>query len=413
MNREFHQPTRILRISNPDHELIESDGSKNESDDPINYEQQIEQQVNHSPHQNHYQPLTPEPDSMESVTINQPIVAQTNQNEKVPPHIDSSYINKPKPALPLEAQQFQNTENQHHNQDPVPDRSSFVVSPLHFNSSNSVLTNDQSRTSTSLATEFANQNTSKYAKVSYHLTNDPGMLKTYREAAEKTNDTATQLLFAKYLLETATLFGDTHSAKPTRHVGSMWGISPTGKSAKPQPCHVIQEEDDGTDRSKQLSTASGGKSSTVNVYQQRAGLQLTNPVNHKNNDKLKSAMLEEEGVKWIKRLAKSDVPEACYILAQWMALEQHGFRHTQRSKLMSYYQVAAKGGVPEAMYALAYMYEEDKESPATLLRYYIESSNQGYVNAIYVSSYFKLFIYIYIYIYTNRNAEIIHWYTFW
>jgi hypothetical protein len=264
------------------------------------------------------------------------------------------------------------------------------------------------KTSTQMATEFAQNNTSKYAKVSYHLTNDPAMIKIYRDAAEKTNDTATQLLFAKYLLETASLFNseNTSNKSGSKVIGSMWGVSATKKSNKPEPFYVIPPEEiihssqkssvdtnvqmirNSIDHGKAFSITTVGQSSTV--YQQQVGLQVTSPRMEKRKNeeesanKLKRSMLEEEGLKWIKRLVKQNVPEACYIQSQWMKEEQHGFKKN-RGKMMALLQVAARAAIPEAMFQLGEMYEEDEEEPAKIVKYYRAAADACYVDAIYVS----------------------------
>ncbi|KAK4512978.1 uncharacterized protein ATC70_003689 [Mucor velutinosus] len=274
------------------------------------------------------------------------------------------------------------------------------------------------KTSTQLATEYAASNASKYAKVSYHLTNDPNAIKIYRDMAEKTNDTTVQLMFAKYLLETANAFfpNASTSAAPVV-VGSMWGLGTTTKKVqRPDPFLVVPSitEEEAMNGSSYNSVQSSNKnrassfdavtSFRPSIYGDRPSTIATTlfvkqqPQQRDRHGNTKSSKekaavdqtriqkrkaLEDEGVKWIKRLAKLNVAEACYMQARWMDKEMYGFKQN-KTKSIQLHQVAAKADIPESVFALAeYLQEEGKVEPSRVLRYYKASAEQGYVNAIY------------------------------
>lgn len=277
------------------------------------------------------------------------------------------------------------------------------------------------RTSTQIATDYASQNTSKYAKVSYHLTNDPTALKKYREMATKTNDPITQLMFAKYLLETANAFyslNDPHA--PPQVVGSKWGVGTVGKNGKrPEPTILVPGPHDNQDPLLSTSASIGSKSQTkgsqLDEGSQFSSMNLASPTSigpstfkqqiaiqsnqrHKpkeaaiSEDQIKKrTALEEEGISWIKRLAKQQVPEACYMQASWMEKEVYGFK-SNKEKSFALYAIAAKDNFPEALFAVAEYLEKDPskqaQETATILKFYNMAADKGYVNAIYVSFFF-------------------------
>lgn len=231
--------------------------------------------------------------------------------------------------------------------------------------------------------------------------------------AEKTNDTTTQLMFAKYLLETANAF-DPLSQQAV--IGSMWGnSSTTNKSQRPEPYLVVPPPDHdsvstGSKKTKSMeieSIANMSSSSSVNYPHQKQPslmnvtmkqqIALNNQrrttsgttTNETNDQKRKP--LEQEGVKWIVRLAKQNVPEACYIQASWMEKQLYGFK-PNKSKSLALHQVAAKSNIPESLYAVAKHFEEERSlETAKIVHFYQSAANAGYVNAIYVSCsfYFK------------------------
>lgn len=261
------------------------------------------------------------------------------------------------------------------------------------------------------STSFANPVTSKYAKVSYHLTNDPTAIKKYREMAEKTNDPTTQLMFAKYLLETANAFDPLSKNKV---IGSMWGSSSTtNKSQRPEPYLVVPPPDHdsvstGSKKTKSMEIQSIATGSSLN-YQQPASLMnvtlkqqialnnqrksaaetATTTTNETNDQKRK--LLEQEGIKWIVRLAKQNVPEACYMQASWMEKQQYGFK-PNKSKSFALHQVAAKSNIPESVFAVAKHYEEENSlEAAKIVRFYQSAANAGYVNAIYKLAFLTIY----------------------
>ena len=227
---------------------------------------------------------------------------------------------------------------------------------------------------------FANPIQSKYTKVSYHLTNDPTALKTYRDMAEKTNDATTQLMFAKYLFETANAYASSKSEKP---IGSMWGIgSTTNKIQIPEPVLVVPHPSCDVASSSYSSIGSKTKSVSDGAAALNKQKQHATSVNTKNQQKRK--LLEAEGVKWIVRLAKQNVPEACYMQANWMENSLYGFK-PNKLKSLTLHQVAAQANLYESVYAVAKHYEIEGElDPRKIIKMYQSASDAGYVNAIYV-----------------------------
>lgn len=288
--------------------------------------------------------------------------------------------------------------------------SNSVLYSSTFNDSYSEVTLPVSpKTSTQLATEYSIKNPSKYAKVSYHLTNDPSAIKLYREMAEKTHDTTVQLMFAKYLLETANAFYPNTSATGNLTVvGSMWGLGTTTKKVqRPEPFIVVpsatEEASSSThsiNSSNKNRPSSLGATTSLCSYGDRPSTiaatllvkqQITNDRHNKPNETAdqgriqKRKALEDEGVKWIKRLTKLNVAEACYMQAHWMDKEMYGFKRN-KPKSIQLHQIAAKAGIPESVYAVAeYLQYEGKDEPARIIKCYKSSADQGYVNAIYVS----------------------------
>ena len=298
--------------------------------------------------------------------------------------------------------------------------SSSVLYSSTFNDSYSEVTFPISpKTSTQLATEYAIKNSSKYAKVSYHLTNDPSAIKLYREMAEKTNDTTVQLMFAKYLLETANAFYPNTSATGySAVVGSMWGLGTTTKKVqRPKPFLVVPnatEEASSFTHSinssnKNKSFSIGTTTSLRSFYGDRTSTvaatllvkqQILNDRHNKSNETTdhtriqKRKALEDEGIKWIKRLTKLNVAEACYMQAHWMDKEMYGFKQN-KAKSIQLHQTAAKADIPESAYAIAeYLQDEGKDDPARILKYYQFSADQGYVNAIYVNEFMLIFYFL-------------------
>lgn len=248
-------------------------------------------------------------------------------------------------------------------------------------------------TSAQIAMDSATKKASKYAKVSYHLTNDPNAIKRYREMAEKTNSTTTQLMFAKYLLETAYAFYAANDPeRPPEIVGSMWGVSTTSKkSQRPEPTLIVEDVDHNS--SGHQSMVSSNKAPTVvthitrkqyvslseRVIPDKRAEQAIDPARL-----AKRKALEEEGIRWIKKLVKLHVGEACYMMAHWMDKELYGFKKNA-SKSLQLHTVAAKSGIPESLFAIALHFDKLGEQPEKVLKCYQQSAEQGYVNAIYVN----------------------------
>ncbi|GAA5796511.1 hypothetical protein HPULCUR_001883 [Helicostylum pulchrum] len=216
--------------------------------------------------------------------------------------------------------------------------------------------------------------TSKYAKISYHLTNNPEGIKTYREMAEKTNDLQTQLSFAKYLLQSANAFSQQYQPP----VGSMWGINcTTNKSLRPEPFLIVPPPSS----SAYSSTSSKTKSeiTVMNHSKRQSSLRSSNDTHDQKKKKL-----EQEGIDWILKLCKKNVPEACYIQANWIDKELHGFKKN-KSRAIALHQIASDAKVPESMFAVADYYEQEKNGmeQSSIIQLYQEATNFGYVNAIY------------------------------
>ncbi|CEP11335.1 hypothetical protein [Parasitella parasitica] len=268
------------------------------------------------------------------------------------------------------------------------------------------------KTSTQLATEYATNNTSKYAKVSYHLTNDPNAIKLYREMAEKTNDPTVQLMFAKYLLETANAFYPNTIKNAKAVVGSMWGVgSTTKKVQRPEPFLVVPssaaEEEGSTPSPSNNSVTSSSRNrpfsldatnslrssymdrpstiATTLLIKQQPTQQQQKPDDAAMNQARiqKRKALEDEGVNMIKKLVKQNVAEACYMQAHWMDNEMYGFKQN-KAKSIQLHHIAAKEHIPESVFALAeYLEEEGKVEPEVIVKYYRSAAEKGYVNAIY------------------------------
>ncbi|KAI8342336.1 hypothetical protein BC941DRAFT_412479 [Chlamydoabsidia padenii] len=70
-------------------------------------------------------------------------------------------------------------------------------------------------------------------------------------------------------------------------------------------------------------------------------------------DKEKRKALEQEGVRWIRRLSKKGVGEAALMEAIWMETEQHGYKSRNGTRIDRLYHIAIQAGVPDASYYLA------------------------------------------------------------
>ncbi|ORZ25150.1 hypothetical protein BCR42DRAFT_485363 [Absidia repens] len=178
----------------------------------------------------------------------------------------------------------------------------------------------------------ATHRVSKYHHASYSLTNNPDAIKLYREMAEKTQDDMTQLTYAKYLLEVAELY---------QPMMTMTAASSTN-------------ENDAATRDTEL---------------------------HK-----KKKALEQEGIRWIRRLSKKGVGEAAFLEATWMETEQHGYKTRNTQRIERLYHIAIQAGVPEASYRLALRKESspsNTQHPYDIFRLYQKAADLHCVAAIY------------------------------
>lgn len=200
--------------------------------------------------------------------------------------------------------------------------------------------------------------------------------------AEKTKDTKTQLMFAKYLLETANTFHHQQSV-----VGSMWGLgSTTKKSTRPEPFLIVPQPVSSAYSSTSSKTKRSEQQSLFNItLKQQASLTTSTTSNESQDQKRK--ILEQEGVKWIVKLSKQQIPEACYMQASWMEKELYGFKKN-KSKSIALHQIAADANIPESLFAVAHHFEQEKSlDDLKIVKLYQTSADFGYVNAIYVSFY--------------------------
>lgn len=202
---------------------------------------------------------------------------------------------------------------------------------------------------------------SKYAKASYSLTNHPDAIKLYRSMALKTKDPIVQLTYAKYLLEIASLYD-----KPST-------------SSQPKPSNVFLRP---VSRMSYRTSMDSRRSSIDNPNTQQTAF-VEEDVDDAQIRKQK--MLQEEGVRWIKKLANQRVGEAAYLLASWLDRGLYGFKKSP-TKALKYYEVAAKERVPEAMFAVAQYYEKEQDY-MTSFQLYEDAAGLGLVEALYVSSF--------------------------
>ncbi|KAF7720649.1 hypothetical protein EC973_006738 [Apophysomyces ossiformis] len=222
------------------------------------------------------------------------------------------------------------------------------------------LTNTSSlQTSSHLAAAMSPNQLSKYAKASYSLTNNPENIKLYRSMAQKTNDTSVQLMYAKYLLDVAELYEQPgHKKDKQQSTTSSLGAG-LGQALPPA-----------TEASSSSSSAS-----------------LPRALAHETLQKKKQ--LQEEGVWWIKRLARNNVGEAAYLQAKWMEEGSYGLRKNP-AKSIRLYHVAAEANIPEAIYAVALHYEKEGQDELAV-RNYKKAADLGLVEAVYRMANIHLF----------------------
>jgi TPR repeat protein len=181
--------------------------------------------------------------------------------------------------------------------------------------------------------------------------------------AHKTNDPAVQLTYAKYLLEIASLYDTTR--RPFRPNLSL-------------TLSRVRRE------SFSSNLTSDSRCSSIESH-----VTATTPSSDDDDDEppsklKKKKMLEEEGVRWIKRLAKSRQGEAAYLLGLWYDRGMYGLRKSQ-TRALKFYAIASKQKVPEAMFAIGQQHERNQEY-MTSFQLYEEAASLGLVEALYVSN---------------------------
>ncbi|GAA5804157.1 hypothetical protein HPULCUR_009643 [Helicostylum pulchrum] len=214
---------------------------------------------------------------------------------------------------------------------------------------------------------------SRYSKASYSLTNNPDAIKLYRNMAMKTGDPTVQLTYAKYLLEVASLYDSKETRQPFRPNLSL--SLPLMKRNKGRPSSIASSRRSSIDTTMSTNFRRDSSATTSNMLQ-----------NYKDDDeetskRKKKKMLEEEGVKWIKRLAKQRVGEAAYLLGLWYDRGMYGCRKSA-TKALKFYEVAANEKVPEAMFAVG-QYHEREQDYMTSFQLYEDAASLGLVEALY------------------------------
>ncbi|KAG0908214.1 hypothetical protein G6F33_009903 [Rhizopus arrhizus] len=204
---------------------------------------------------------------------------------------------------------------------------------------------------------------SKYAKASYSLTNNPDAIKLYRTMALKTKDPSVQLTYAKYLLEIAGLY-DTKSTR-TSHYSLLKPIS---------------------SRMSYRSSIDSQRSTNSFDYNQQQhfavpGGEMEEEKEENQSQSSKQKMLQEEGIRWIKKLANQKIGEAAYLLGSWLDRGLYGFKKNP-TKALKYYEIAAKERVPEAMFAVA-RYHEKEQDYMTSFQLYEDAAALGLIEALY------------------------------
>lgn len=225
------------------------------------------------------------------------------------------------------------------------------------------------------------QQSSRYSKASYSLTNHPDAIKLYRTMALKTKDRTVQLTYAKYLLEVASLYdGQRRPFRPNLSLSlpllkrSRRGSSATNGSVS-RPASINSRRSS-MDTHISVNTLNTMRRDSVNQ-------QSFVDEGEEASKRKKRKMLEEEGVRWIKRLAKEHVGEAAYLLALWFDRGMYGFRKST-TKALKFYEIAANEKVPEAMFAVG-QYHEREQDYMTSFQLYEDAASLGLVEALYVS----------------------------
>ncbi|KAG2232532.1 hypothetical protein INT48_005422, partial [Thamnidium elegans] len=214
---------------------------------------------------------------------------------------------------------------------------------------------------------------SRYSKASYSLTNHPDAIKLYRNMAIKTGDPIVQLTYAKYLLEVASLYDSKETRQPFRPNLSL--SLPLMKRHNGRPSSISSSRRSSIDTTTNMSTFRRDSSATTNI------LQNLMDDDEESSKRKKKKMLEEEGVKWIKKLAKQRIGEAAYLLGLWYDRGMYGCRKSA-TKALKFYEVAANDKVPEAMFAVG-QYHEREQDYMTSFQLYEDAASLGLVEALY------------------------------
>ncbi|KAI8339053.1 hypothetical protein BC941DRAFT_501366 [Chlamydoabsidia padenii] len=228
-------------------------------------------------------------------------------------------------------------------------------------------------TSTSTAHSFLSHvdGGSKYAKASYSLTNNPDALRLYRDMAIKTRDKTVQYTYAKYLLEVAALYDhgrDTKHNKLTLLKHSLGGASQRLRHQRDR--HLLLDHHQRPPNAISPSTAT-----SIHSFMTTSTAATQDNSSHRR----KKRALEEEGIRWMKRLAKDNMPDAAYTIATWMDGSMYGFsKNSAKSFLL--YDVAAKAGIRDAVYKKG-LYYESVGDHANALQCIKKASDLGVVHA--------------------------------
>lgn len=219
---------------------------------------------------------------------------------------------------------------------------------------------------------------SRYNKASYSLTNHPDAIKLYRTMAMKTGDPTVQLTYAKYLLEVASLYDSKEKRQPFRpNLSLSLPMLKRPGSSNSRPSSIASSRRSSMDTHISINTFRRDSSATIQQQQ--------HPITDDEEaaKKKKKKMLEEEGVHWIKKLAKARVGEAAYLLGLWYERGMYGFRKSS-TKAIKFYEIATEGKVPEAMFAVG-QYHEKEQDYMTSFKLYEDAAGLGLVEALYVS----------------------------
>lgn len=98
--------------------------------------------------------------------------------------------------------------------------------------------------------------------------------------------------------------------------------------------------------------------------------------------------LQDEGLRWIRRLSKKGVGEAALMEAMWMEIGHFGYKSHHGSRIDRLYHIAIQAGVPLASYQLALRKETmaaQTVHPYDIFRLYQKAADLNCVEALYVS----------------------------